>query len=404
MNANALPASPALPVATPGPSAAGSGSAGSTPADLNEPSTFARELQAAQATPTATSSPTPAATPKPPSRSGRDGAEGSTGAPRSDTSAQHATQGEDGPETAGQALLRWLTAARDGRADPEQVAEPVDDASVGDVATTEEGGASATDGDADTLARFDTIAVIPSSQAGTARLEAPEGTSAAVRSASAAPADGIDSMPTPPMNGARVFDTGNQGAASNESDPESCPSTGAASTQPMPGFAAELARSAHAIGHPSVHAQPDTEVRLATPVHSQQFMPHLAGELVLLARDGVQEARVQLHPAELGPIAVRITLDGSSAQVRLAVDSAFTRDLLEQGLPTLAAAMRENGITLSGGGVFQQPRDPARDGQDGARSGQTAHESGQRGEEPPTQEAGARVQRLRHAGRLDVFA
>lgn len=106
-------------------------------------------------------------------------------------------------------------------------------------------------------------------------------------------------------------------------------------------------------------------VRLPTPVASPEFVPRLGGELALLARDGVQEARIQVNPVELGPIAVQITLDGNAAQVNLAVDSALTRQILDSAMPTLAAALHEQGLTLTGGGVFQQPRQsqpPPREG------------------------------------------
>ncbi|GAB1389226.1 hypothetical protein MASR1M6_14070 [Rubrivivax sp.] len=193
-------------------------------------------------------------------------------------------------------------------------------------------------------------------------------------------------------------------------DHDTKPTPTPAAPAPLAAFAAELARSSQALAEPAAQAQPGADIRLPTSVHSPQFVPHLAGELVMLAREGVQEARVHLHPAELGPIAVQITLDGQAAQVRLAVDSALTRDLLEQGLPTLAAAMRENGLTLAGGGVFQQPRDPSRQGQEGS-PGRPGQDAGGQAAASSGADAGvdgaagsARPLRLRAAGRIDVFA
>ena len=76
----------------------------------------------------------------------------------------------------------------------------------------------------------------------------------------------------------------------------------------------------------------------------------------MLARDGVQEARVQVNPVELGAIAVQIKLEGSNAQVHLVVDSAMTRELLEQAMPNLAAALREN--RLAGAAIDVFPVEP----------------------------------------------
>ena len=76
-------------------------------------------------------------------------------------------------------------------------------------------------------------------------------------------------------------------------------------------------------------------------------------QVSVLARDGVQEAQLHLNPAQMGPISIRIALDGNQAQVDFAVDSAATRAVLESGFPELASALREAGLTLTGGGVSE---------------------------------------------------
>src|SRR5262249_44714544 len=74
-------------------------------------------------------------------------------------------------------------------------------------------------------------------------------------------------------------------------------------------------------------------------------------QVALWVRDGVQEARLQLHPAELGPVSVQIALQGQAAHVDFTAAVAATREPIEQSLPALAAALRESGFTLAGGGV-----------------------------------------------------
>ena len=95
------------------------------------------------------------------------------------------------------------------------------------------------------------------------------------------------------------------------------------------------------------------EARIETPVSSPHFRESLALQVSLLARDGVQHAELQLHPADLGPISVQIALEGQQAQIHFGADSAQTRQLVETGLPALAAALRDAGLTLTGGGVSQ---------------------------------------------------
>lgn len=106
-------------------------------------------------------------------------------------------------------------------------------------------------------------------------------------------------------------------------------------------------------------------VRLAPPLHSPAFAPALGAQLSLMVRDGLSEARLHLNPAEMGPVSVRISIEGASARVDLVADQAPTRQVLEQAMPVLAGALRESGLTLTGGGVFEQPRDARQPGPDG---------------------------------------
>lgn len=179
------------------------------------------------------------------------------------------------------------------------------------------------------------------------------------------------------------------------------PAEAAATPQPAPAFAAELQRATQAL-QPEPGAPAPREVRLGSPVTTPEFVPSLSAEVALLARDGVQEARLQLNPAELGPVAVRITVDGDRAQVHLAVDHATTLQVLDQALPSLAAALRDQGLTLSGGGVFQQSRQQnARD--EGNPGAQPPWMRGRTGADEPAAEPAA-VRRVVHRGGLDVYA
>ena len=96
------------------------------------------------------------------------------------------------------------------------------------------------------------------------------------------------------------------------------------------------------------------EARIAVPTDSPAFAPALGAQVSLFAQDGVQTARLQINPAEMGPITVQIALDGNAARVDFQADRAATRDLIEASLPALAGAMQDAGLTLTGGGVFQQ--------------------------------------------------
>lgn len=99
------------------------------------------------------------------------------------------------------------------------------------------------------------------------------------------------------------------------------------------------------------------QITLSQPLTEPGFAPEMAARLSVLAADGVQEARLHLNPAEMGPVTVQIIVDGQQAQISFHAEHEQTRAVLEQSLPDLAAALRDSGLTLSGGGVFQQPGD-----------------------------------------------
>jgi len=151
-------------------------------------------------------------------------------------------------------------------------------------------------------------------------------------------------------------------------------------------------------------AHPTAGATLGAAVGSREFAEAFGSQVVLWVRDGVQEARLQLHPAELGPVSIQIALDGSAAQVDFHAAQAQTREAIEASLPALALALRESGFTLSGGGVFgQSAGDPgARATREPAPDARAAGDS-----TPPSSDAGAGTQpppRLWRRGLLDVFA
>ncbi|MBX3620479.1 MAG: flagellar hook-length control protein FliK [Rhizobacter sp.] len=119
----------------------------------------------------------------------------------------------------------------------------------------------------------------------------------------------------------------------------------------------------HAVGVASTQAAARTgetaapvSVQVPTPATSPEFAKDFGVQVSVLAKDGIQQAELHLNPAEMGPISVQIAIDGTQAQVNFGADSAATRQIIENGLPELAASLREAGFTLSGGGVHSQAR------------------------------------------------
>lgn len=152
--------------------------------------------------------------------------------------------------------------------------------------------------------------------------------------------------------------------------------------------------------------RPAVDVPIPADFNGPQWAQSVGNQLSLLATDGVQNARLHLHPAEMGPISVQIVVDGQTAQVHLAVDNAETRQALEQAMPNLAASLQESGLTLTGGGVFEQPRQRAGQAPDDGR--RTADRAGERGPAgdlaEPTPAGAAPARTWRRQGVVDLYA
>jgi len=148
---------------------------------------------------------------------------------------------------------------------------------------------------------------------------------------------------------------------------------------------------------------PLAEQEVRAPLHSPGFAPALGAQLTLLVKEGVTEARLHLNPAEMGPIAVQIQLDGTQARVEMVAEQAATRQVLEQSMPSLAGALRESGLTLAGGGVFEQSTRHDQTGKQGAGDGRTNGRGSGKGDVGP--DATSTTQRtIAVRGMVDLYA
>ena len=77
-------------------------------------------------------------------------------------------------------------------------------------------------------------------------------------------------------------------------------------------------------------------------------------KLRLLQEGGRHEARLNLHPAELGRLQISVTTDGDNTKVVFTVDNSQARDALEQSMPRLRELLAQSGLALSEGTVFEQ--------------------------------------------------
>lgn len=124
---------------------------------------------------------------------------------------------------------------------------------------------------------------------------------------------------------------------------------------------------------------PAPTLHLPAPLHGPGFPPALGAQVSWLARAGVHEARIELNPAEMGPVSVRIVVQGGGAQIDFQAEQAATRQVIESSLPVLAGALRDAGLTLTGGGVFEARSAPAGNYAGQSTAGGQAGQGGQGG-------------------------
>ena len=117
--------------------------------------------------------------------------------------------------------------------------------------------------------------------------------------------------------------------------------------------AAAAALTAGPTPAPVAAAPEPLTVVVPAALDSAEFAQAFGVQVSVLARDGVEHAELQLNPTEMGPVSVQIVMDGTQARIDFGADAAGTRQAIEHSLPDLAAALREAGLTLSGGGVSQ---------------------------------------------------
>ena len=83
---------------------------------------------------------------------------------------------------------------------------------------------------------------------------------------------------------------------------------------------------------------------VGTPMDQSGWGQALGERLVMMAKQDVQHARIQLNPRELGPLEVNISMKDDKTTIHFMAQHAVTREALEAELPRLRIMMQENGF------------------------------------------------------------
>lgn len=136
------------------------------------------------------------------------------------------------------------------------------------------------------------------------------------------------------------------------------PEAGADATQarsevslPAASGASPLLSPMHAAAATRFAPPPAAAMPAASPlpldITAPDWTAALGEHIAWSVEQGDGEARVELHPAELGSLTIRISTQGDQARVQIVAAEAAARELLQQSLPQLRELMSAQGLNLA---------------------------------------------------------
>jgi flagellar hook-length control protein FliK len=94
----------------------------------------------------------------------------------------------------------------------------------------------------------------------------------------------------------------------------------------------------------SADTTPTPTLRVNASVDSSDFAQGLTDRVSWMVDNGLNGARLQVNPPQLGPIELRISVQGDHAQVWMSTHSEVTRDALESSSPKLREMLSAQGF------------------------------------------------------------
>jgi flagellar hook-length control protein FliK len=112
----------------------------------------------------------------------------------------------------------------------------------------------------------------------------------------------------------------------------------------MPGDGVAAAAQLNAGTAAVPDAAPAPTLKVAAGMDTAEFGQGLADRVTWMVDNNLNGAKLQVNPPQLGPVEVRIAVQGNHAQVWLTSHSAVTRDALESSSPKLREMLGAQGF------------------------------------------------------------
>ena len=175
-----------------------------------------------------------------------------------------------------------------------------------------------------------------------------------------------------------------------------------------PGSFAALLRSADASGEARSEAlgRPQ-QIPITVPFDDPRFGSALSERVQWLVKEGIQSAELTLHPQDMGPIRIEMSIDGTAASIDFAATQADTRAAIEQSLPRLRDLLADQGLQLGGtqiGADTSRQDNPGNRARQSAGTSRTATVGIPEATSDGVAVSGMPAPRRKGAGRIDLFA
>lgn len=145
-----------------------------------------------------------------------------------------------------------------------------------------------------------------------------------------------------------------------------------------PGDAAS--QPATALALPTVHAnavQSVHQLQIPTPVGNQGFAQELGQQVAWLGGQDVKQARIRLHPEDLGQLDIKVSVMHGRVDVVFTAQHPGAVAAVQQSLPQLDQMLGQHGLSLGHAEVGQQDRGGHGGGERGTSEGAVSDEVGE---------------------------
>jgi len=93
---------------------------------------------------------------------------------------------------------------------------------------------------------------------------------------------------------------------------------------------------------------PPIVTTISLPVSDAAWGSALQNRVLWMTGGDIQRAEVRLNPSELGPIRIRVTVEGDVAQLAFTAQHPVTREAIEMAMPRLREMLGDNGLSMAG--------------------------------------------------------